>query len=93
MEILSAKISEFKNRLSEFLGHVRSGEQLIVYDRKTPIARVIPFATDTAKDDFIVRPALEAFVGGDIVGAHIDGSLSDDFDSVRMLSEMRDDRF
>jgi antitoxin (DNA-binding transcriptional repressor) of toxin-antitoxin stability system len=33
-------ISETKNRLSELLKRVRSGETLIIMDRKMPVARV-----------------------------------------------------
>ena len=38
-----AKVSELKARLSAYLAAVRGGDTVIVYDRKTPIARLIPF--------------------------------------------------
>jgi len=38
--MLSATISDTKNRLSELLVQVQSGETLIILDRKTPVARV-----------------------------------------------------
>ena len=44
-----AKISELKARLSAYLAEVRGGGEVLVYDRATPIARLIPF-TD-AQDD------------------------------------------
>ena len=37
-------MSEFKARLSFYLGEVRRGETVIVYDRNTPIARVLPYS-------------------------------------------------
>ena len=37
------KIAEFKARLSEHLRSVRRGHSLIVMDRNTPIARVVPY--------------------------------------------------
>ena len=39
----SAKVSELKARLSAYLSEVREGGSVIVYDRKTPIARLVPF--------------------------------------------------
>lgn len=38
--MIHSTISETKNRLSELLNRVRSGETLIIMDRKTPVARV-----------------------------------------------------
>lgn len=37
------KIAEFKGHLSHYLGRIRRGDEIVVTDRKTPIARVIPF--------------------------------------------------
>ena len=39
-----AKVSELKARLSAYLAEVRGGGEVIVYDRATPIARLVPFA-------------------------------------------------
>ncbi len=38
----NARISELRDRLSEYLARVRKGETVIVYDRDTPIARLEP---------------------------------------------------
>lgn len=38
------KIAEFKSRLSEYLRRVRRGQEIIVKDRETPIARVVPYS-------------------------------------------------
>lgn len=38
--MLCTTISDTKNRLSELLARVQSGEILIIVDRKTPVARV-----------------------------------------------------
>jgi len=38
--MIKTTISDTKNRLSELLARVRSGETLIILDRKTPVARV-----------------------------------------------------
>jgi prevent-host-death family protein len=38
-------IAELKARLSEHLRSVRNGNTLTVFDRDTPIARIVPYAT------------------------------------------------
>jgi prevent-host-death family protein len=38
----NARISELRDKLSEYLARVRKGETVIVYDRDTPIARIDP---------------------------------------------------
>ena len=37
------KIADLKNSLSRHLEHVRAGGDIVVLDRDTPIARVVPF--------------------------------------------------
>ena len=37
-----AKISQLRDRLSEFLDHVRAGGHVLVLDRDRPIAEIIP---------------------------------------------------
>ena len=38
-------IADLKARLSEHLRSVRNGDSLTVLDRNTPIARIVPYAT------------------------------------------------
>jgi len=38
--MINSTISNTKNRLSELLLRVQSGETLIIFDRKTPVAKV-----------------------------------------------------
>jgi prevent-host-death family protein len=45
----NARISELRDKLSEYLARVRRGETVIVYDRDTPIARIEP-VPPTPKD-------------------------------------------
>jgi prevent-host-death family protein len=47
-----AKVSELKARLSAYLAEVRGGGEVHVYDRATPIARLVPFTSD--RDDIHV---------------------------------------
>jgi len=45
----NARISELRDGLSEYLARVRKGETVIVYDRDTPIARIVPIAAAPAE--------------------------------------------
>ncbi|HYR42713.1 MAG TPA: type II toxin-antitoxin system prevent-host-death family antitoxin [Terriglobia bacterium] len=47
-----ANVSELKARLSAYLSDVRGGGTVIVYDRNTPIARLVPFQENS--DDLII---------------------------------------
>jgi prevent-host-death family protein len=49
-----AKISELKARLSAYLAEVRGGGEVLVYDRATPIARLLPIKD--AQDDLQIIP-------------------------------------
>ena len=46
-------ISELKSHLSEHLRAVQAGEPLVVMDRKTPIARIVPY--DAAPAGVVIR--------------------------------------
>ncbi len=39
----TTNVSELKAKLSSFLAEVRRGGTVLVYDRSTPIARLVPF--------------------------------------------------
>jgi len=52
---MELKIAAFKSRLSEHLRAVRRGNEIIIKDRETPIARVAPY--EASADRFVVRPA------------------------------------
>lgn len=39
--MIRASVSEAKNRLSHFLRLVRSGEEVVIMDRDTPVARIV----------------------------------------------------
>jgi prevent-host-death family protein len=47
MAMNAVKIAEFKNRLSAYLRRVRRGEEILVTDRDTPIAKVSPATAPT----------------------------------------------
>lgn len=67
--------AELKAHLSEHLRAVRDGEEIVVMDRRTPIARVVPF--DHGEEDFAIEPARGSLADfpwpGPVPGAeHID---------------------
>ena len=59
-----ARIAELKARLSEYLRRVRAGETLVVMDRATPVARIVPYAPEgeapRARAPFRRFPSLQA---------------------------------
>ena len=40
-------IADLKARLSEHLRKVRKGQTLVVLDRETPVARIVPYGTES----------------------------------------------
>jgi len=47
MVMKTVRVAELKARLSEHLRSVRNGSTLTVLDRDTPIARIVPYASQT----------------------------------------------
>lgn len=50
--MMTAAVARFKAALSEFLSHVKSGEEVLVTEHGKPIAKVIPVARDRAQIPF-----------------------------------------
>ncbi len=46
----SVNVATLKNRISEFLGKVEAGEELVVTSHNHPIARVVPYRTAAKLD-------------------------------------------
>lgn len=46
----SVNIAELKNRLSAYLDEVKAGREILVRDRNTPVARIVPIARDAGDD-------------------------------------------
>lgn len=49
------RVAELKSKLSEYLRSVRQGSEIIIKDRDTPIAKLVPY--DAPKARLIVGPA------------------------------------
>lgn len=45
---MPVKIADLKNNLSRHLARVRQGAELTVYDRDTPVARILPYRPELA---------------------------------------------
>jgi prevent-host-death family protein len=81
-----AKIAELKSRLSSYLADVKKGDTIVVCERQTPIARLVPFA----EDDPRVR-VIEAARGIGKLGKIRPVRLSRKIDVDKILSETRED--
>jgi prevent-host-death family protein len=44
----SVRVADLKSRLSEHLRKVRAGQSVTVFDRNTPIARIVPYEEEGA---------------------------------------------
>jgi len=81
-----AKVSELKAQLSGYLARVRGGESIVVCDRNTPIAHLVP-ATDG--DALVVREPTRPLTDiRKLKGVRPKG----DVDVMRVLREDRDQR-
>lgn len=82
----TAKIAELKSRLSSYLADVKQGESVVVCERQTPIARLVPFA----EEDPDIR-VIEAARGIGQLGKVRPVRLSRMIDVDKILSETRED--
>src|SRR5437867_3987322 len=53
--MITVKISELKAKLSAYLAEVRAGGTVVVYDRNSPIARLVPLREED--DDLVIVEA------------------------------------
>jgi prevent-host-death family protein len=82
-----AKVFELKAKLSAYLAEVRRGGTVIVYDRSTPIARLVPFQEEPA-DVVILDDSAPVRELKRIKGVRPKKAV----DVVKLLREMRSDR-
>jgi prevent-host-death family protein len=48
--VVHAPIGRLKARLSEFLSRVRAGEEVVITDRGTPVAKLVPLSGEAARE-------------------------------------------
>ena len=80
-------VSGLKAHLSEYLAAVRNGETVVVHDRRTPIARLVP-VSETAEDLSIAEPSRPLAGPAKIKPPRLRRRI----DVVRLLREGRDQR-
>jgi prevent-host-death family protein len=80
----NAGVGELKAKLSEYLRYVRKGNEVTVYDRNEPIARVVPY---TSKGPLVVREAVKKY--GSLGDIPIPRHIKLDIDPVSVLLEDR----
>jgi len=70
------KIAELKSKLSEYLRSVRSGNEVVIKDRETPIARIIPYEKpyerpyEKRPQRLVIRPAAISLKAADKLASH-----------------------
>jgi len=82
------KIADLKAHLSSHLAGVRKGQTIIVFDRSTPIARLMPFK-QVQDDDLIIEEAIDPPAAAKKVKPL---KRLKNLDVDRILAEMRTDR-
>lgn len=84
----SVNIAKFKSELGKYLGYIRHGEEVIVFDRSTPLARVIPFQPKESKLLF-ENPVDDP---KNLINMHYEPIQSAQVDSLKFLLEERGGR-
>lgn len=82
----SVNIAKFKTELGKYLGFVRKGEEIVVLDRKLPLAIVIPFR-EKQKHELVVEEALDSPLNLFKIKSQRSSN-----DSLKFLREERGDR-
>ena len=88
--MISAKTSEFKARLAHYLGLARNGREVVVKDRDTPVARLVPYKTDVTPKPLLISPKDPA--APPLGKIRVRGIEVADFDSLSMLLDDRSRR-
>jgi len=47
----TVNIAELKNHLSTYIGYAKAGEEVVIRDRKLPVARLVPFEPGDATEE------------------------------------------
>ncbi len=82
-----AKISELKAKLSAYIARARRGDSIVIMDRETPVAKLVPW------DDQSSLPTIRAATApASSVRQRSKVRLLKPIDSLALLSEDRDER-
>lgn len=55
----TVNIAELKNQLSRYLNEVKAGHEVVVRDRNTAVARIVPIGLDFDEDEDLTALAAE----------------------------------
>jgi prevent-host-death family protein len=80
------RVAEFKTHLSAYLKRVREGGSLTIFDRDTPVARVVP--VDEQPGPLPARPAVGRIGDVPLPAQPVAPNLA----SLEILAELRRDR-
>lgn len=58
----AVNIAELRGHLSTYLKRVRGGEEILIRDRNTPVAKLVPLAESETYDERMLRLAAEGIV-------------------------------
>ena len=47
----TVNIAELKNRLSTYITYAKAGETIVIRDRNTPVAQIVPFPADVTDEE------------------------------------------
>jgi len=53
----NAKISEFKVHLGKYLKEVKLGQEVTVFDRETPVAKLVPYLAEQENQVEVISPS------------------------------------
>ena len=53
----SVNIAELKNQLSKYLTFAKGGEEIVIRDRNLPVAKLVPFSADQAREEELLLVA------------------------------------
>ena len=81
----SVRVAALKARLSEYLRTVKRGHPVVVYDRETPVARLVPY--EAGREALRVRERTRS-----LREVELPGPLAQPIDSLQALLDERQSR-
>lgn len=55
----SVNVAKLKDQLSKYLKFAKGGEEVLIRDRKLPVAKLVPFLAESADDEELTLVAAE----------------------------------
>ena len=88
----SVQIAKLKNNLSSYLRRVRQGKEVVIKDRETPFAKIIPFSANEPR--LVIWPAKSSPKDLMKIIKKIPPTPTPlKFSSMKVLRENREDRY